>query len=538
MPLNFKSGRCLVALALALLIQSFSNAQELEFSTVDIGQNFESSTPISSILIETDQELINYHHLGSNSNKIMLFLGTRNKKGRLNTYGTITLVDFKLKKVIWQFEVDWNKDQPSYNNGIFYKKHDITKYAFNAYNGEILVELSDNQNLILRDSINKIDIISSLTYEVKKYSEGTFKYVRQLRGENYETKELIWKSHHYVRLEDDVEIYRIDKENILFKESGMRMINLNSGPIWNLEMFFTRKLYRQTNEWNVSDLLFSGSLILSPLAAGAYNQISGAYNKEVVSELKSNLLMEDDIFFQAGRKLLVAYSTDSVRLWKNELVDEYASKSELFIEGDTLYLLNLGGALNGSFTMEFGKPYISAYNKYNGEEYFFSKLTSRVRDPINSYEIKKDNMYCVFNKRISKTSLTNGQEIFNVEIDTSKYGIPLKFIGSEDYWMIGDNFEAINDTISILIKTSKDVILHVNAENGSIEKTTQHTLGFKFSETDNYELIYSDKLVHLQNAEHLRVNEFEMGSRLIRKENLLFFVRNGGLFILDLSQFE
>lgn len=82
--------------------------------------------------------------------------------------------------------------------------------------------------------------------------------------------------------------------------------------------------------------------------------------------------------------------------------------------------------------LDFGTPFIAAFDKETGKRKFFSIINTK-KDPILGFQIHYDTIYIVFKERISKYSIIDGTQIYKKTYNTEETGELMYFVGNHVY---------------------------------------------------------------------------------------------------------
>lgn len=178
-------------------------------------------------------------------------------------------------------------------------------------------------------------------------------------------------------------IYPIDNNNVIVVADELVKLNLLNGDRKSLKI----KNFFLDGKKMTASLLAGVALMAAPMVTGYVIipiPIHGFYSsgmlykvrgdKTTVSDLSSNLLKENNLYYLADRKEVRCFDADLNVKWHTALPPKQATTSELFMKGDTLWMINCGWGTNGTERKNLGNPFVAAFNANTGEQLFFASM--------------------------------------------------------------------------------------------------------------------------------------------------------------------
>ncbi len=159
------------------------------------------------------------------------------------------------------------------------------------------------------------------------------------------------------------------------------------------------------------------------------------YEPSVINHLSSNILCQDSSYYIADRYCLRAFNSKMEPSWEYKFPTEKSSKSLLFGNYGTVYMLNMGFGVRGSGeTVKNSKPFISSFNSLTGEPFFFTPLSMK-KDAINDAMITPWEAWYLFDDGL----------VFQSDINDS-----IVSVADWDWQKKGKIREAVHDTIFVM----------------------------------------------------------------------------------------
>jgi hypothetical protein len=84
-------------------------------------------------------------------------------------------------------------------------------------------------------------------------------------------------------------------------------------------------------------------------------------------------------------------------------------------------MVNKGYAFMGNRQLDFGTPFIAAFDKNTGKQLFLTTLNSK-KDQVNGFKIDKEAIILILNDRVLKYSMANGANILEKPFDIALTG--------------------------------------------------------------------------------------------------------------------
>ncbi|MDR0895434.1 MAG: PQQ-like beta-propeller repeat protein [Prevotellaceae bacterium] len=128
--------------------------------------------------------------------------------------------------------------------------------------------------------------------------------------------------------------------------------------------------------------------------------------KNVITGLASNLLVEDSCYFWADRNHIACLDTALNVIWQTPITQVKAASSQLFRQGDKLYLVNYGYGKAQGTRRKYGRPFIACYDANSGEELYFNRLSTK-KDMIEGAMRTESALFLLFDDGMAYQSLAD-----------------------------------------------------------------------------------------------------------------------------------
>jgi hypothetical protein len=201
-------------------------------------------------------------------------------------------------------------------------------------------------------------------------------------------------------------------------------------------------------------------------------------------------------------------------------------------------MINKGYAFMGNRQLNFGKPFIAAFDKVTGEPKYLTLMNVK-DDPILGFNILDNEIYLVFKNWISKYSQETGDLLLEVELPEDKFGELKNFIGKHVY-VTKENGElsslSQSDTTKVYVFTNKNEIISIDKQLNVAKIKDSKDLIFKYFQTKDYKFFSKDKLTLIIDNEGKKVAEIEASSSAFLIGKTLFDKHKESFSAIDLAE--
>lgn len=180
----------------------------------------------------------------------------------------------------------------------------------------------------------------------------------------------------------------IDKNYEYMVTDALYRVNMNTGEHKKVSSTVTalsfkekefRALVEGASEESLADLIYLHSLEknvikISPMTTKFWTPYTIEKKASVVG-LSSGILSRNGKNYFADRNSLVCFDDDMNEVWRTELTDK-ATRSDLYMRGDTIYLINHAvGIFDVIFkAMKFDYVYVAAFDAKDGHQLYLKKV--------------------------------------------------------------------------------------------------------------------------------------------------------------------
>jgi len=432
---------------------------------------------------------------------------------RLDNFGKILLYDLKEKKLKWSKKIAYQASKlKQFSNTMIYTVVNKS-YCLDIDNGNELWKVKNDIYFV--DPISNIGI----GYNPKKSNE--------LEGINLKNGEVIWNKE-LNREYGWNHVYYTNDSTLIVVAAGLHSINLKNGSGWDYNTITGKKDYTATIAKNVAGValgFLTGVGVLS-------------YGHNLVRDVASNVLVDSLNFYLASKEQLakIDKQTGDV-IWNHPFPKDLPSKSSIFMNDSLVFMINKGFAFMGYRQLNFGTPFIAAFDKVTGEQKYLSLITKD--DPILGFHVLDKEMYLVFKNRMAKYSQETGNLLIEMSFPEEEFGELKYFVGNQVFKPNenGDLSSLIqSDTTKVFVFTNKDKIVSVDNQLKVAKIIDFEDLNIYYLRTKNNKFFEKDKLTWIIDSEGQKVAEIEATSKAFLIGETLYDRKDDSFFEIDLTE--
>jgi len=437
------------------------------------------------------------------------------KNGKwLDNKGNIIQYDLNNNNFLWSKKIAYQKSYlQQFSNTMIYTTGNKSNFL-DIYTGKELWTVKNN--ILFVDPIDKIGI----GYKYKNSDDD-------IQGVDLNNGNVIWTR----EIDRDYgwnNVFYINDSTMIVVAAGLHAINIHNGDGWDYNTITGEKDYSGTNAANAVGAVlgvFTGTFVLST-----------GYN--LVRDVVSNALVDSSYIYLASKTQLAKLDKETgYIIWKYLLPENLTSKSSIFMNDSTVFMINKGFAFMGSRQLNFGTPFIAAFDRQTGEQKYFSEMPVK-KDPILDFEILDNEIYIVFKNRIAKYSKETGNLTAEKEFPKDSYG-ELKYFLGDQIFVPDQN----GDLISLSQSDSGKVFVYTNQENTlsidnqlNVTNTIEYeNLNLYYLRTKEYKFIAKDKNTLIVNNEGKKIAEIEATSNAFMIKGILYDKQDNRFIAIDLN---
>ena len=276
-----------------------------------------------------------------------------------------------------------------------------------------------------------------------------------------------------------------------------------------------------------SERPFNRSLFMYP----EHTQISG---------LTSGIARRDGRNYYADRNSIRCFDDDMNELWNTPLQVK-ATRSDVFLRGDTVYMINLAMGMYGSRGMSPREhPYVAAFSATDGHQLFLKEWDKEKKRPITASTIIDGKLHMLSQTREVIFDLAT-QQVDVAEVDTTEGGGYIKY-ALTDYLFKRDktdgSFTAVNvSSDSRPVLTTSSFLVDIKSAKPEFISSKRNTF-YCIGHTKDYALLRGgidyEELWFIKNGKATLLSK-EVDMILKRKKKLYMATKDNKLSIITIE---
>lgn len=506
----------LIALSVAICSIGFAFSQSN--SLIDKYENISGKNYLTDSIITENEFVfankINQSCIDSASNTLTIQLINQSKNSKsLNYTGNILQFDLNDDVIKWDKPINYQQSNFKQFGNLIIENTATQSNILNFDNGKVQFE---TQNTLYHvDPKLKIGI----GYKLNSSDKNTVEAI------NLNTGEVCWKR----KISHDFgwnDITYLNDSVILLISDGLHTINIKNGKGWDYEAVTGRNNYSSTIATNIVG--FGLGLLTGTFVATAEH--------DEVCDLVSNTLIDGENIFFASKDKISCLNMDGSTKWENSSDRRSRSNSIIFIKDSVLYLLNKGTAFMEDRKINYGKPFLAAYNKNNGNYLFNTTLKNQEFDFVD-FSTRKDTIILLSEKNASNYSLKTGKRIDFRFYDVEKTGKFTGFVGSQIYIKTDSTFHSLtlNDTTLNYITTDKNIALGLDSHLDVVKQLSFDDFYICYFANNNFKFLANgDETIVIDNDNKVIAN-FRASSNAFVIGDQLFEILEKSVIQIDLT---
>lgn len=353
-------------------------------------------------------------------------------------------------------------------------------------------------------------------------------YSNELEGIDLKNGQVVWKRD-LNREYGWNDVFYTNDSTIIVVAAGLHAMNVKTGAGWDYNTVTGKKDYTGTaavNALGVAAGILTGTFVM-------------ATGHNLVRDCVSNAMTDSANIYFASREQLVKIDKQSGEiLWKFPFANDLASKSSIFMNDSVVFMVNRGMAVMGARQLDFGKPFLAAFDRQTGEQLFFS-LVNEKGDPILSYKIKNKEIFLAFKNRVAKYSLATGSLLAEKDVPTEDFG-ELKYFVGDQVFINNQNGDFVSlpqsDSTHVFVFTSQGKALSLDG-GLEVSKTIEYDdLSVLYLRTNELKFIANDQKTLVVNNLGKRVAEIDVSSNANLIGHTLYDTQDDRFITMDLRQ--
>jgi outer membrane protein assembly factor BamB len=483
-------------------------------SRLEIGTNHLTGETITAREFVFPQRIYKVSIDTFNFHTTFLLRATNKKDNFYKDTGEMIYFDLNNSRAIWKRNIAYSNNSFLFGNNKIIISLQPLSQSINTQNGQNLWQVKNG--IIFIDDFCNVGV--GYDYKV---SRGL---TNDLLGINLENGKVIW-SRKIPRDFGWTDVKKINDSTVIIIAGGLHYINLKDGSGWSYQTITGDKDYSGTVLANTAGIALG-------LLTGAFFITTGY---DLVRDISSNLLIDSNGYFFASKEKVLRISNEGIVNWEHSLPNDLASNSEIFLNGDTLYMINKGYALKGSNNIVYGVPFFAAFNKNSGERLFISTI---IEDKIQivDYWFQDSSLFLLTGDRIFSYNIKNGGIIGDFDIKANLGSDAVCFTKANIYYKKGGEYFSLRNNLNarIPLMLKDEQIILFDEEFNILDSIGKNSLMVNYLEFNNYKFLFDFKQNFILNADNIIIAEIKIEKPVTKHGSRFFIVHDRGFLEIDL----
>jgi len=402
-----------VILFLVVALSFGIDAKAQKDTVVVIGQKMDG-TAMSVPALHFDKSVFTYNFSGDETHLCVSYRNLSKDGKSWKNNGKISYINFKEHRELWNKSINYRSQSAMcVKSGVLFSDVNNIFYKDNAggepwSNVSSLVQINDSLNLVFG-------------YD--------YMFPNRLRAYSLTDGTELWKtkvSHDY-GWSDQIDLSPSKK---LVVADNLYCINLSTGE--------TLEYPLKVGKPDVGRMILQGLAMAAAAGVGAavtgsqYYYTPVTIKNNVINGMVSNIWLNDSVCYIADREKVSCVDTLLKSKWTCEIPDNLASHSELLVNGDRLYMLNMGyGLKDGYRRVNRGKPFLASYDIHTGKQIFMNMFSLK-KDMIEGAIATNDAFFMLFDDGLAYQNVVD-TTVSRHSWDVEKYGKLYQFVTDTVY---------------------------------------------------------------------------------------------------------
>jgi hypothetical protein len=461
-------------------------------------------------------ERIENSYIDTATNLLTVQLRGLSKNGKwLNNSGDVVLYDITSNNIKWSKKIHYQQGSIEQFDNIIIQTIAGKSYCLNTENGENLWEVKNNIYYV--EPYEKIGI--GYKFKTSKGYTNTLEGIDLINGKSIWEREInreySWNN-----------IFHLNDSTIVIAAAGLHSVNLRNGIGWDYNTITGKKDYTETAVANTAGAVLG-------LLTGAFVMSTG---HNLVRDVVSNILVDSASIYIASKEKISRLNHEGEIVWSSSLPEDLTSNSSIFFKDSLLFMLNKGYAYMGYRQLDFGRPFLAAFNINTGRQLYLNTLSEK-KDRINGFKINNDTVLLVFNDRVLKYSLKDGYLLSEKSFDIETSGELRYFVGGQVYLKNDSTFSNLTELDStgynIFTKSGKTLVL--NDKLDLVNQIDFDQVYVFYLKTKDFKFLAKDNETTIIDNSNKKVADLKISDKSILLGSILFDMQEKSFFTIDVT---
>lgn len=474
-------------------------------NNIPMGQNLQTNTPIEGTSYVFESPVNSLSVDSKNQTALVLLQHKSNyfKKGVLLNY------NLEKKATLWEKPVNLNKEKINLIPGLAIVKGTKESTALNPADGAPAWQTTTD--FFFTDTEAGVGI---------GFPQKRFTVSNELNGIDLSDGKVLWsrKFNHQFGINS---ITPLNKGTVLIVTDKLYAINLKNNSGWEYRINTGTTDHPETINLKIDNKYIEDV---------DYNFLQDG---KTVCGLVSDPLIQDNKIYIASEEQVTCLSEDGKELWKTSLPEKRTSRLRIFANKGILYVINTGYAYFDGKKIQYGSPFIAAFQQENGKQIY---LTNLEKGYIVDYQAVGDKLFLLQPLRLATVDLVSGKLISRELLEVPDRVEIVAFPHTGFYEAEGNTYKPLvsgNDRLYMINARGKLVAYELASKTFS---TVASDKLFRESfRTDDFICISQNKNSAVLDNNGQAIARLQLGAGSFADANRIYFITENMLYTVSIE---
>lgn len=477
-------------------------------NNMPMGQNLKNNTPIVGTSYVFESPVNNLSVDPKNQTALVLL------QHKSNYFNKGILLNYNLdkKETLWEKPVNLNKEKINLIPGLAIAKGAKESTALNPADGA--PSWQTTTDFFFTDTEAGIGI---------GFPQKRFTVSNELNGINLSDGKVLWsrKFNHQFGINS---VTPLNKETVLIVTDKMYAINLKDNSGWDYQINTGTTSFPETVNLKIDDKYIEDV---------DYNFLQDG---KMVCGLVSDPLILDNKIYIASEDQVTCLSEDGKVLWKTALPEKLTSRLRIFADQGILYVINTGYAYYDGKKIQYGTPFIAAFNQENGKQIYQTNLE---KGYIVDYLPVGNKLYLLQPLRLATIDLVSGKLLSRELLEAPDRVEIVAFPHTGFYEAEGNTFKPlVSDNNRLYLINARGKLLSLELATKTYTQIAPEKLFRESFRTDKFVFIGQNKNSAILDNNGQAIARLQLGAASFTDANRIYFITENMLYTVGLDAIE
>lgn len=474
-------------------------------NNLPVGQNLKNNTPIEGTSYVFESPISSLSVDSKNQTALVLL----QHKSNYFTKGILLNYNLGKKETIWEKPVNLNKEKINLIPGLAIVKGTKQSTALNPVAGDSLWQTTTD--FFYTDSEAGVGL---------GFPQKRFTVSRELNSIDLSDGKVLWsrKFNHQFGINS---VTPINKETVLIVTDKLYGLNLKNNTGWNYQITTGTTTLPETINLKIDNKYIEDT---------DYNILQDG---KTVCGLVSDPLIQDKKIYIASEDQVTCLSEDGKVIWKTPLPEKLTSRLRIFADKGILYVINTGYAYFDGKKIQYGMPFVAAFEQENGKQIYMTNLEKGF---VVDYQVADNKLYLLQPLRMATIDLASGnllsREVLPVPDRTEIIAFPhIGFYEAE-----GNAYKPlVSDNTRLYMINARGKLVAYELATKTFTQVDPEKLFRESFRTDDFVCISQNKNSVVLDNNGQAIAQLQLGAGSFADANRVYFVTDNILYTVGID---